>query len=412
MYAQEGAKTNLSLEEAQSLAMQNNLAIANAQLDVEIAKKKVWETTAIGLPQISGSVDYNLNPDPAELPNPMGTGSITLGEKHNLTYQATISQLIFSGEYIVGLRASKAYMEISTLALDKEKEIIKEATSNAYFNILIAKENLQIVDSSALLIEGVYNEMKEMHAQGFVSDIDVLQMKLNLINLHNTKVDLEQRYKLANDLLGITMNADSGQTFVLTDNLESVIEKQNFELSTFNLDGLVDYKMLENQVQIYKLSKQREISTYLPTLSAFYRHKEFINEPDILFEAKDMVGATLSIPIFSSGARSSRVKQADFELQKAMNNKESYAQQLELGYNQALSIYNAALLKYDLEKENRSIAKLIFTNTIEKQKQGMASSMDVSQSQTQFLEAQGSYSMAVYELLNSRIALQKALGVL
>jgi len=56
-FSQEPVK--LSLQEALKMAMQNNTNILNSELDLKMAQKKVWETTASGLPQISGKGSYS-----------------------------------------------------------------------------------------------------------------------------------------------------------------------------------------------------------------------------------------------------------------------------------------------------------------------------------------------------------------
>jgi len=424
--AQENAPVPLSLEEAKKLALQNNIAVKNASLDVEIAKKKVWETTAMGLPQIEGTIGYQYNPDPPVMEMPdfsafeqFLAGEISelpiaqnqLGEEHNVTFDATVSQLIFSGEYIVGLKASSTYKEISELSYEKSTKDIKEKASTAYFSVLVAKENLSIVDSSMAQIEQIYYELSEMQKLGFVDDVEVSQMKLNLQNLKNTKLELVRQQNLAFDYLKLVLNVDSSTVFKTTDNLDNLAE-QTVDFANFSLENLTEYKLLENQVKSSKLLKQKEVTTYLPTVSAFYRHKEYWNEPDLNFEPKDVIGVNVSIPIFSSGMRHAKVRQAHFELEKSRNTKEETSRMLELSYSQALSSYSSSYSKYQLEKENRALSKLIFQNTLEKKKLGMASSMEVAQSQNQMLQAQQNYSMSVFELLNAKVELQKALGSL
>ena len=63
-FAQENSsELELSLYEAQEYAVNNNITLQNAALDIESARKKVWETTAIGLPQVNGNFNYQHIPD-------------------------------------------------------------------------------------------------------------------------------------------------------------------------------------------------------------------------------------------------------------------------------------------------------------------------------------------------------------
>ena len=117
--AQEKEKYAFTLDQAIEHALQNNYKAINASRDIESAKQKKWETTASGLPQINGTVNYQNNfvlqksVVPAEFfgGNPGEFQEVEFGTKHNMTANASLSQLIFDGSYIVALQASKTYLQ-------------------------------------------------------------------------------------------------------------------------------------------------------------------------------------------------------------------------------------------------------------------------------------------------------------
>ena len=114
---------SLSLEEAIDYALENSYSAINASRDIEAAKQKKWETTATGLPQISGSVGYLKNIDftlqgvsgnafnPAG--NPDDISLFAFGTKQTMNSNLTLSQLLFDGSYLVGLQSAKTYLKIS-----------------------------------------------------------------------------------------------------------------------------------------------------------------------------------------------------------------------------------------------------------------------------------------------------------
>ena len=135
--AQEEEKipTSFSLEEAKAYAIEHSYQAENAVRDIEKAKMKVKETTAIGLPQIfaSGSFQQFIDiptqvlPDfvsPAVtgvlienglLPPSAGGGETSFieaqfGTEFNVSGGLNLSQLLFSGSYIVALQATKTYL--------------------------------------------------------------------------------------------------------------------------------------------------------------------------------------------------------------------------------------------------------------------------------------------------------------
>ena len=58
IWAQDESKTTFTLAEAQAYAVKYHLSVKNAKLEYDEAKKRVQETSAIGLPQVSAMADF------------------------------------------------------------------------------------------------------------------------------------------------------------------------------------------------------------------------------------------------------------------------------------------------------------------------------------------------------------------
>ena len=151
-------ENSFSLKQAQDYALKNNYQIKNAQLDVTIAKKKVWETTAYGLPQVMAEakfqnfIDLPTNLIPANAFNPLAPegefAELQFGTDYNTSATISASQLIFDGSYIVGLQAARTYQELSINNKKKTDEEIKYAVAQAYHTVLVAKENEKVLAQS------------------------------------------------------------------------------------------------------------------------------------------------------------------------------------------------------------------------------------------------------------------------
>ena len=119
----------LSLKEAINFAIENSYNTKASQNDILSAQKKVWETTTIGLPQISGKVDYqNFIKQPVTLADFDQDGTneeFIFGTKQNMNATVTLKQLLFDGSYLVGLQASKTYLKISEQANEKTEMLTK-----------------------------------------------------------------------------------------------------------------------------------------------------------------------------------------------------------------------------------------------------------------------------------------------
>lgn len=424
-------KTAFSLKEAQEYAIKNNATVKNALLDKEKAKKKIWETTAIGLPQISAKGSYSYLPEipemnfggynffwipdgqtvtGADLKQSFTSSPVKLGVKNNFTVDFSLSQLIFSGSYIVGLQASRTFSDMSDKLYEKSVSDIRENIANSYFLVLVAQENRNILDSTLANMRKVYSDMKVMLDQGFIENTDVDQLELTVMNMENALSSLSRQLIIAERLLKFQMGIDLDKPIVLTDNISTIIDEGKIATmlaDTFNLKSNVSFQLAETQMKLQKLNLKLEKSTFLPTIAAFYNHQEKVNKPDFDFSFPDMIGATVNVPIFGSGQKIARVQQAKLELDKSKNTLDMVSDGLILEILQAKTNLLTADQTYNKEKMAMELAEKIYKKTYLKYKEGMASSLDLTTIHTQYLTSQSNYYTAVLSLVNAKNKLEK-----
>src|SRR6056300_1126061 len=160
----------LSLRQAIEFALENSYNAKVAINDIESAKKKVWETTTISLPQINGD---GVNEE------------FVFGTKQNMNVAVTLRQLLFDGSYLVGLQASKTFLKISEQAQQKTEYITREAVINAYGNVLITESTITVLESNIKILQKNYNDAKKIFENGLNEEEDVEQLEITLGNLKN-----------------------------------------------------------------------------------------------------------------------------------------------------------------------------------------------------------------------------------
>lgn len=426
----------LSLTDAQNYALQNSRTVKNARIDLLSADKKVWETIAMGLPQLSLSANYQhqfVVPelsfgsylDPSALPGGFITAAdimgayktspkVPLGVPDNTTFDFTLSQLIFSGEYIVGLQATKVFKEISVNSLAKTEATTKETVAGTYYLYLVLGESLRVLESSRATVAQTYNDVSKMNKQGFNEETDVDQIKISLSNIERLAASVKAQRDVSLQLLKFQLGMEIDQPIVLTDSLPSMIKEGNIQYLSaplFDYQKSIDYKIVRNLESSSALFVRREESKYLPTISAFYRRHEQTHQPSFNFAVKDLVGVGLNIPIFTSGTRTSKVSQAKFDLQKARINTENAAQGLTLEFETALSTYQTAYGNFLTNSESIVLSRKIYLKTVVKYKEGISTSFELAQNQTQFLNAEQAYYNSILSLLTAKAKLDRILTV-
>ncbi len=412
-----GAQTDsvhrFTLEQAQEFAINHFFVSQNAKLDIEIARKKIWETTALGLPQVSGTFNYQHVPNPPTMTFPDQNGNpaeIKLALENSATYGATVSQLVFSGEYIVGLQASRTYRTFAEENYEKVRIDLKETLAGTYYTVLILEQNREIVAQTVENLKLNRNHVERFFEQGLVESTDVDQLNLVLKRTENSLLTIERQIENIRKLLTIQLGLPAGSKVVLLESLEALLDRNLVAPTnyTFNLEEHIDYRLMQTNEDLMDLSMNREKSTFLPSVSAFYQYSDKTNKPDFDFNITHVLGVNVSIPIFSSGMRMAKVSQAKMELEKTRNQKEQQSQMLILGAQQALSEYNSAFENYTNEKQNFELSQKVFDQTTLKFKQGMVSALDLTTVNNQLLQAQLSYAAAVQDLLTKKVTLDKA----
>jgi len=428
-----GEAIPITLQIAIDHALQHNFNLQNARADASIAGKRVWETTADGLPQVSGSLSYqyfidlptslipgNLFPMPGA--DPEGFIEVKFGTEHNVSAALSVSQLIFDGGYIVGLQTARIYRELARQNYQRSETEVKKLVTESYYLALATSQNLVIVEQNLKNIEKTLFETQALFEQGFTDALNVDQLKLTVANLKNTISNLQRQKSISVGLLKFQMGMNVNQPVELTDNLEQMLSTLSIEsliAPEFNPKNHIDFQVFYSQERMQLMALRRQMSFYLPTISAFYNYqqnaqrREFnIFDRSLPWYPTSIVGLSVTVPIFSSGLRHSRVQQARLELEKARNNTRMIEQSLQMQKNEADSQLQTAFEKFSNEKENKKLAERIFNQTTIMHKEGLASSLELTQASTQMLNSQANYISAVFELLNAKTKLEQALGKL
>jgi outer membrane protein TolC len=252
--------------------------------------------------------------------------------------------------------------------------------------------------------------MRAMYEQGFIENTDVDQVELTTRTLDNSLTSIERQVKSAADLLKFQIGLPMDKEIALTDSLELMAEDVNLEnlvSNDFKVEENINYQILDTQVKLGKLNLQREKTTFLPNLAAVYRHTEKFKKIDFDFTPTDIFMLTVNVPLFSSGQRLSKVQQRKIEYEKAINNKDDVTRGLLLEYANARDELISAYDSYTNVKRNLELTNRIYQKTLIKYREGLSSSMDLTQAQNQFLTAQSEYTNNMYTLLIAKNKLTK-----
>ncbi|MEZ5104615.1 MAG: TolC family protein [Draconibacterium sp.] len=426
--AQEG-KVTFSLDEALQYATQHSYVLQNSKKDITIAEKKVWETISIGLPQVSGSANYNafLNLPVTLLPGEFFGGEpgtyvpVKFGQDFSSDFGLSVNQLIFDGSYIIGVGSVQLYVNLSKQRYEKTAIDIREAVTQAYYLVLIGERYKAVMEDNLRNVEKTYRETKIMYENGFREEQDVEQIQLVLRNAESEVSKADREVKISKTVLKYTMGYNIETDIQLTDEIEKFLQpleaKQNS--SQFDFSNHIDYRLAASNFEVSEKLLGIEKVEYLPKLNGFYSYSKNAYGNDAnLFNSKtswypsSLVGLQMTLSIFNSGQKRSKVQQAKIEVEKAENDVLLTEQTLQKDYLTAVAQMESALETFDNDKENRELAERIRTKTKIKFDNGMSTSTELTQIENQYIDAYRALVNSTLQLLQADLKLKKATGSL
>ncbi len=416
-----GDTLSFSLREAIEFAMENNLNAANSRLDVESADQRVWEATASGLPQVSAGVNYNYNINlattliPDFLGDPGEKIEVQFGTKHFATAGVVGNQLIFSGQFIVGLQTARIFREFTQSNRERTEQEVRQSVMQNYYLVLLGENTLEALRGNLENTRKTFRETRALYESGFVEEIQADQLEVTLSGLRNSVLSMERQVVASRNLLKYQMGLDRETVIRLTESLEELVSRIDFQATLrteFSLEENIDYQILQDQEQLAFMDMRLKKTEYLPTLSAFYSldftaqrdELNLLNQDEEWFRAS-AVGLSLNIPLFSSGLRKAGVAQKQIAYQQAVNNKKFAAEGLRVEFLQTKYDFANALEKYRIERDNLELSEKVVRVTRSKYEEGLASSLELTQVNDQYLNSLSNYTSAMVEVLNAKIAL-------
>lgn len=424
LHAQQNSnELKLSLKEAQDYAIQNNKLMIATRMDVEASKVAVWETISNALPQISASGTFtdNLKLMTTLLPGdffgqPGVKVPVTFGSQFNSGASVQASLLLFNAPLYIGIETTKLANRLSENNLAKTELDTKESVSSAYYLILVSERSLEILNGNISGLNETLKSTRSMFSAGMAESTDVDQMVSNVTMVENSRSSLQRSIELNYNLLRFQLGVAPDTKIVLSENLNDFTAEINITAllsQQFDQKQNLNYILIEGQEKLSSLALKSQKASVLPTLSGFYSYG--VNGMGDKIKTQQwfqnsMTGLQLSIPIFASGQRYSQIKKAQINYEKARTTKEMVTEQLLLQEKQLRYNLVNANLQYNSQKDNVDVSKRVYTSTENKFKQGMASSLELTQANSLYLQAENNYVSALMNLLQTKLALDKLLN--
>lgn len=417
----------LTLEQAIDYALTHNIQMKNAAQDIRDAQAQKWATIATGLPQISGSANYQnqLEQPVAQIPAQFFGGQpgtfeeVVFGQPQTLNAGVSYNQLIFDGSYIVGVQAIKTFVAYSENAYNKTSLEVRAAVVEAYANALMAEKSTELLSKNVAQIERNLFESKALFENGLGEQETVDQLQITYTTLKSNEKNAYRMARISIYMLNALLGREIDESLDLIDSLEALVgvEMVSPLPETFEFGQNVDYKMVENLTEQTALELKLAKSSALPTLSAslnlganaFGERFDFFETGKEYFNTA-ILGVNLQVPIFSSLLRSANTQRAKIADIKAQNIKKDTERVLSVQFENLSSAFALSKEQFLSAKDNLDLAQRIADKNELKFKEGIASSFDLRQAQLQLYQSQQEYLSSMVRVINTHTQLANFLN--
>ncbi len=446
--AQNGATTEktmrLSLSEAQEYAVQHNYALQNSALDVKKAEATRWQTLSSMLPQVKAGFDYqnmcgyemnlggrssmgSMMPDsitiggvtmPISFPSSGGSGSTSTSIPMNPsgTFSITAS-IALTGAQLVGTLLNRIAIDMANVTHRQSEQTTRANVKTAYTSILIMEQTVRLLDTSLQNMQQLLETTEASVRAGASEQVNADKLKVQVATMKSSINSTERSLNMLYNSLILLLGADVNSKLQLTTPIEQVLDVDyaaQLTMGGFHIEDNYNYQLLQQSERLARKQLTLAWMDFTPTISAYYQYSDktyFGKDAGFNMTPPNMIGASVSLPLFQSGTRVAKIKGAKIDYQKNLNSKLQAEDGLKVQYNQLCYDLVSAIESYNIQRENLDVTRRVFRNVSEKYTYGRASNLEVTNASTDILNAQSNYIQAVMSVVKAQVALENLLGM-
>ncbi len=405
-----------TLQNCVRYALLHQPLVQESLIDEEIAERTIQGKLADWFPQLS--VNFNVQHNP-QLPVAIVQGvPINQGLANSSNIQFTATQTLFNKDVLLASSSASDVRAFARQRTSSTKIDVVVNVSKAYYATLVTKQQIALLDESVLRLEQSYKDAYTKYQGGIVDKTDYMRA---LIALNNVKADrnqaqelLKARYAALKEQMGYPTGANLNLEYNDSQTApEALVDTTYF----VHYDNRIEFQLLQTQKRLQEDNLNYSKWNFFPSLSAYggytINYQNSLANP--LFNQSypySFVGLQLSFPLFQGGKRLQQIRQASLQVDRFDYDLFSLTNNINTQYAGALANYKSSLNNYKVLTENLQFAQDVYQTIQLQYKAGTKSYLEFITAETDLRTAQVNRTNALYQLLISRLDVQKALGTI
>jgi outer membrane protein TolC len=403
-----------TLQNVVQYALKRQPAVQQSLIDEKTTDLQIKSKLADWYPQVNFNYLYQHNFQVQT--SVIGGNPVRLGVNNTSSFQFTASQTIFNRDVLLANRTKGSVLQQSKQQTENRKINVVVNVSKAFYDVLATEQQVKVADANITRLERSLKDSRDRYDAGIVDKTDYKRATIALNNAKASRKTNEEVLKAKKEYLKALMNYP--ETAAINILYDSTALEQEITLDTLQVIDYakrIEYQLLSTQRKLLEANLKYNKWSYLPALSAngAYNLNFLNNDFGKLYNTSfpnSYAGLTLAFPIFQGGKRKYEIQQAEWALKRTDLDMIGLKNEVNAEYNAAMVGYKASLANYQAVKENVLLAQEVYDVIQLQYRSGIKTYLEVIASETDLRTAQINYFNTLYDVLSSKIDVQKSLG--
>jgi len=395
-------------------ALAHQPSVRQSLLDEQITDRIIAGKLSEWFPQINLSISaqhYYQTPVSIVGGNPV---NVTLANASTGSLSAT--QTIFDRDVLLASSTAGDLREQSRRRTAGNSIDVVVAVSKAFYAALLTRQQIRVLDDDILRLE---QSLKDAFAQYRGGVVDKTDYKRATVSLNNAKAERRQSAELLvardaflKDQMGYPA---SGALALASDSAQMESEILVDTTAAVRIENRVEYQLLQVQKRLAEANLDYNAWSFLPSLTAigdYSMNYQSARIPSLYLHnyPSSFIGLQLSFPIFQGGKRLQGISQASLQVRRAEYDIAGFRNAVSAQYAQAMADYRSNLNTYNVLKENLALADDVYRTIQLQYRAGTKTYLELISAETDLRTAELNRTDALYQVLSSKLDVQKALG--
>ncbi len=406
----------LTLEECLQYAYSHSPALQQTIIDRQITEHGIKSRLADWYPQLR--FDYNIQHAFQLQVSNINGQLIPLGLRNTSSGQFALTQNLFSSDALLASKSVDVVRRQANQNIVANKIDLTVNVGKAFYDVLLTREQINVLDENITRLNRSLTDARNQYEGGIVDKVDYKRATIALNNAEAQKKTARETLKARYSYLKMQMGYPDSAMLVLE--RDSAKLESNIVLDTagsFSLANRIEFQQLQTQKKLQDLNYDYYKWQFIPTVQAYgnYNLNYLNNDFSKLYNdnyPNSFAGLRVGLPLFQGFRRVQNMKQAKLQSERVNYDIEQLENGVNAELSQSMAVYKGYLNDYINLKENVAIAKDVF-ETIELQyKSGIKTYLEVITAQTDLRTAELNYTNALYQLLASKLDVERAMGTI